>query len=158
MVREPWSQNYTINIIYYMIYITPLNKLNNVPHFSLSLPEKQVSDGLFYFRLLIRIFLFSAITPSVTMERKRKLDQSNVPQVSTSEDAHQAPSAFSTLGIDPRLLQAVVEQRFSTPTLVQAKTIPLALEGKDILGMFFHLLCVRSPWTDSYSSCEDRVW
>ncbi|MCJ1265490.1 ATP-dependent DNA/RNA helicase [Lobaria immixta] len=68
------------------------------------------------------------------MERKRKLNQSNVPEVSTSEDAHQAPSAFSTLGIDPRLLQAVVEQRFSTPTLVQAKAIPLALEGKDILA------------------------
>lgn len=92
------------------------------------------------------------------MERKRKLNQSNVPVVSTSEDAHQVPSAFSSLGIDPRLLQVVVEQRFSTPTLVQAKAIPLALEGKDILGMFFHLLCVRSPWTDSYSSCEDRVW
>lgn len=85
---------------------------------------------------------------TVTMERKRKLNHDNVPVVSTSGDAHQAPSAFSALGIDPRLLQAVQQQSFSTPTLVQTKAIPLALEGKDILGIFFHLLHACSPSTD----------
>lgn len=71
------------------------------------------------------------------MDNKRKLNQDNVPAVTTFEDVHQPPSTFSSLGIDPRLLQAVVQHRFSTPTLVQKKAIPLALEGKDILGMLF---------------------
>lgn len=78
----------------------------------------------------------------MAMERKRKLNQDNVPALSTSEDVHQPPVAFTSLALDPRLLQALVQQRFSTPTLVQTKAIPLALEGKDILGMFFYLLCV----------------
>lgn len=94
------------------------------------------------------------------MERKRKLNQDNAPVVNTSENVLQSQthSAFSSLGIDPRLLQAVVQQRFSTPTLVQAKAIPLALEGKDVLGTFFDLVFEYSPWVDSYSSCQDRVW
>lgn len=78
------------------------------------------------------------------MDNKRKLNQENVPLVTTSEDVHQPPSTFSSLGMDPRLLQALVQHRFSTPTLVQKKAIPLALEGKDILGMsFLSCACAR---------------
>ena len=40
---------------------------------------------------------------------------------------------FEALGLDDRLLKAVSVLRFSAPTLVQAKSIPLALEGKDVL-------------------------
>ena len=76
------------------------------------------------------------------MERKRKLNQHNTPVVAMSEDVHQPPSAFGSLEIDPRLLQAVAQQRFSAPTLVQSKTIPLALEGKDILGILFHRIFI----------------
>jgi ATP-dependent RNA helicase DDX56/DBP9 len=50
-----------------------------------------------------------------------------------------AETSFESLGLDPRLLQGVAKLGFANPTLVQAKAIPLALEGKDILGM----LCVR---------------
>ncbi|KAK9456811.1 P-loop containing nucleoside triphosphate hydrolase protein [Dipodascopsis uninucleata] len=41
---------------------------------------------------------------------------------------------FEDFGLEPRLLQAIVRQEFTKPTLVQAKAIPLALEGKDILA------------------------
>lgn len=48
-------------------------------------------------------------------------------------------ASFSNLGLDPRLLQGIAKLNFAHPTLVQAKAIPLALEGKDILGtnLFF---------------------
>lgn len=41
---------------------------------------------------------------------------------------------FSSFGLDPRLLKAVKKLGFEHPTLVQAKAIPLALQGKDILA------------------------
>ncbi|MDR2128665.1 MAG: DEAD/DEAH box helicase [Burkholderiaceae bacterium] len=40
-----------------------------------------------------------------------------------------APSGFASLGLARELLEAVAELGFSTPTPVQAKTIPLALSG-----------------------------
>jgi hypothetical protein len=46
-----------------------------------------------------------------------------------------AETTFSSLGLDARLLQGVATLGFANPTFVQAKAIPLALEGKDIFGM-----------------------
>jgi superfamily II DNA/RNA helicase len=40
---------------------------------------------------------------------------------------------FSQL-LDPRLLRALADMGFAHPTLVQAKAIPLALEGRDVLA------------------------
>ena len=67
---------------------------------------------------------------------KRKLDQDNVPAAAEAPKMDSKPS-FSTLGLDSRLLQAIAAAKFSVPTPVQAKAIPLALEGKDILGKEF---------------------
>lgn len=41
---------------------------------------------------------------------------------------------FSTLELPQPLMEALKRQKFSTPTPIQAETIPLAMEGKDILG------------------------
>ncbi len=60
---------------------------------------------------------------------KRKLDDHDVPA-----EAPSASISFDGMGLDPRLLQAVANDKFSQPTPVQARAIPLALEGKDILG------------------------
>ncbi|KAK0511609.1 hypothetical protein JMJ35_006182 [Cladonia borealis] len=65
---------------------------------------------------------------------KRKLNDDDVPTAVSVSDTGNHASSFSTLGLDPRLLQAVAKENFSSPTLVQAKAIPLALEGKDILA------------------------
>ena len=69
---------------------------------------------------------------------KRKLDEDDVPTVMDTRDASKKPSSFRALGLDSRLLQAVAQQNFSTPTPVQFKAIPLTLEGKDILGMMIN--------------------
>ncbi|KID78317.1 ATP-dependent RNA helicase DBP9 [Metarhizium brunneum] len=71
---------------------------------------------------------------------KRKLDQNGVPSPepesqkrTKSESAGDQELTFADLGLDPRLVQAVAEQAFLKPTLVQRKAIPLALNGKDVL-------------------------
>lgn len=75
---------------------------------------------------------------------KRKLNEHDIPE---EVDAPENPSEESTpaskpvatsfdgLGLEPRLLQAIAKEKYSVPTPVQAKAIPLALEGRDILGM-----------------------
>lgn len=79
---------------------------------------------------------------------KRKLDENNeptfVPQTApesepdkpgTSGETTASPGpAFSDLALDPRLLQAIANQKYQTPTLVQSKVIPLALNGQDVLA------------------------
>jgi superfamily II DNA/RNA helicase len=42
---------------------------------------------------------------------------------------------FSDLALDPRVLQAVAEAGYETPTPIQAQAIPHALAGKDVLGI-----------------------
>jgi superfamily II DNA/RNA helicase len=42
---------------------------------------------------------------------------------------------FSDLNLDPRVLQAVAEAGYETPTPIQAQAIPPALEGRDVLGI-----------------------
>lgn len=69
---------------------------------------------------------------------KRKLNDEDVPtavetKAITSVSTTNA-SSFSDLGLEPRILQAIAKENFTSPTPVQAKAIPLALEGKDILA------------------------
>ena len=42
-------------------------------------------------------------------------------------------SAFANI-LDVRILRSLADMGFARPTLVQAKAIPLALEGRDILA------------------------
>ncbi|PYI08508.1 DEAD-domain-containing protein [Aspergillus sclerotiicarbonarius CBS 121057] len=68
---------------------------------------------------------------------KRKLDANDVPSpeaVEGKETADAIEADFESLNLDPRLRQALIKEKFTKPTLVQAKAIPLALAGKDILA------------------------
>jgi len=44
------------------------------------------------------------------------------------------PSSFSDLGLSGQMLQAVQALGYERPTPIQAQTIPLLLEGRDVLG------------------------
>ena len=51
------------------------------------------------------------------------------------EDANLEPSVdFASLGLAPALLKAIVETGYTTPTPIQAKAIPLAMQGKDLMA------------------------
>ncbi|CAL3970680.1 unnamed protein product [Diplocarpon coronariae] len=67
---------------------------------------------------------------------KRKLDANDVPAPApaTELEGKKEDTTFAGLGLDSRLLQGIAKENFQTPTLVQSKAIPLALEGRDILA------------------------
>jgi ATP-dependent RNA helicase RhlE len=44
-------------------------------------------------------------------------------------------NGFQNLGIAPKLLEILHNLKFTTPTPIQAKSIPSAIEGKDIMGI-----------------------
>lgn len=46
-----------------------------------------------------------------------------------------ATSGFQNLGIAPKLMQILQSLKFTTPTPIQHKSIPPAIEGKDIMGI-----------------------
>ncbi|KAF2727334.1 ATP-dependent RNA helicase DBP9 [Polyplosphaeria fusca] len=62
---------------------------------------------------------------------KRKLNDDDVP---TPVNESSAEATFDSFGLEPRLLRGIRDQKFAGPTLVQTKTIPLALEGRDIVA------------------------
>jgi ATP-dependent RNA helicase DDX56/DBP9 len=71
---------------------------------------------------------------SITM--KRKLDSNDVPSTEPSAEKETTRGMFEDLKLDPRLLQAVSKEKYLQPTPVQASVIPLALQGRDILGLW----------------------
>jgi ATP-dependent RNA helicase RhlE len=52
-----------------------------------------------------------------------------------TEIQHQPNTSFYGLGIAPRILDILDRMKFTVPTPIQHKAIPIALEGKDIIGI-----------------------
>ena len=50
----------------------------------------------------------------------------------TTETTQFDALGFDELGLAPPLLKAVVDTGYTTPTPIQAKAIPLALQGLDL--------------------------
>ena len=44
-------------------------------------------------------------------------------------------TSFSDLGLSPEVLKAVTDAGYDTPTPIQAQAIPVALAGRDVLGI-----------------------
>ncbi|HUN94049.1 MAG TPA: DEAD/DEAH box helicase [Burkholderiaceae bacterium] len=44
------------------------------------------------------------------------------------------PKDFTHFGLDERLIAAVTEMGYTTPTPIQAKAIPLVMQGRDVMG------------------------
>ncbi len=53
---------------------------------------------------------------------------------SQTTPAEAPPARFDTLALDPKLLRAVAESGYLTMTPIQAKAIPLVLQGRDVMG------------------------
>ena len=75
---------------------------------------------------------------------KRKLDNHDVPREVNDSANDQSTSSFDGMGLDPRLLQAITREKFGSPTSVQSAVIPVALEGKDVLGKTFKICLLLS--------------
>jgi ATP-dependent RNA helicase RhlE len=57
------------------------------------------------------------------------------PKKKDSEVKPEPLLGFADLGLRPELLQAVQEAGYSSPTPIQQQAIPLALEGRDLIGL-----------------------
>ncbi|MDO9072845.1 MAG: DEAD/DEAH box helicase [Rubrivivax sp.] len=54
--------------------------------------------------------------------------------IAIADEPVSAPPLFNTLALDPKLLRAVAESGYMAMTPIQAKAIPLVLDGRDIMG------------------------
>ena len=59
--------------------------------------------------------------------------QSNTGNI--TDNFNQASQGFFGLGIAPKILDILEQIKFKVPTPIQLKAIPLALEGKDVIGI-----------------------
>jgi ATP-dependent RNA helicase RhlE len=51
-----------------------------------------------------------------------------------ADAAPPAPQRFDTLALDPKLLRAVLDSGYTAMTPIQAKAIPIVLDGRDVMG------------------------
>ena len=49
-------------------------------------------------------------------------------------DIFSTTTSFADLGLNEKVLKGIGDQGFEHPTIIQAQLIPLAIEGKDVLG------------------------
>ncbi|KAI4743789.1 DEAD-domain-containing protein [Aureobasidium sp. EXF-12298] len=76
-------------------------------------------------------------------DRKRKAQEEDeeenqsdeVPAPADDEDDAKAPKSFRDLGIIDALAESCEAMNFTKPTPIQAESIPLALQGRDIIGL-----------------------
>jgi ATP-dependent RNA helicase RhlE len=62
-------------------------------------------------------------------------ENATLPTSPAPADLEPAPPArFDTLPLDPKLLRAVADSGYLTMTPIQAKAIPIVLEGRDVMG------------------------
>lgn len=52
-----------------------------------------------------------------------------------SEAPKQAPKSFKELGLIEQLCEACDSMGYKAPTAIQAEAIPLALQGRDLIGL-----------------------
>lgn len=67
-------------------------------------------------------------------EKESSQDELDENEGQLSEENGEEVTSFTEMGIDDRILLAVIEQGWSEPTPIQETAIPLILQGKDILA------------------------
>ena len=58
----------------------------------------------------------------------------DTPNATPDAAATPAPARFDTLPLDPKLLRAVADSGYTAMTPIQAKAIPIVLDGRDVMG------------------------
>ncbi|MCZ8072892.1 MAG: DEAD/DEAH box helicase, partial [Paucibacter sp.] len=56
------------------------------------------------------------------------------PQIIESATPDPTPARFDTLPLDAKLLRSVADSGYALMTPIQAKAIPIVLEGRDVMG------------------------
>ncbi len=74
------------------------------------------------------------MTPHSRTTRK-SANKATSPSAVTENPAAADISAFAELGLIPELLDAVRDAGYTIPTPIQGEAIPVALRGRDIIGL-----------------------
>ena len=56
-------------------------------------------------------------------------------KINISNENNVEEKSFNSLGIAPKILETLTKINFKTPTPIQCKAIPIAIEGKDVIGI-----------------------
>ena len=56
-------------------------------------------------------------------------------KINISNEDSVTEKSFHSLGIAPKILETLTKINFKTPTPIQCKAIPIAIEGKDVIGI-----------------------
>jgi superfamily II DNA/RNA helicase len=72
---------------------------------------------------------------SVFNDITKFINKSNVKEVRPIEEAYVPENTFESLNIDERLKKAILDGGYTNPTLIQDKSIPNILEGRDLVGI-----------------------
>jgi len=72
--------------------------------------------------------------PPLSGERRRNHPKA-ARQLSADTTTAQEALTFADLGLSPKVLSAVTDAGYTTPTPIQAGAIPHAIQGKDVLGI-----------------------
>lgn len=70
----------------------------------------------------------------VAKTRKAKPVEAKVEETEPQENTDEDTPAFDELGLDESITRAISALGFETPTPIQARSIPLLLQGRDIIG------------------------
>jgi ATP-dependent RNA helicase DeaD len=85
----------------------------------------------------LRAWAGSQIPTMNQNEISEHMNTESVIETTTSPEALEVQTqvnGFQALGLNEALMQAIEESGYTTPTPIQLQTIPLLLEGKDLLG------------------------
>ncbi|KAF5864026.1 ribosomal RNA processing protein [Aspergillus alliaceus] len=72
---------------------------------------------------------------SASEDEASKQEAPNTAEQEISEEVKQAPKSFKELGLIEQLSDACDAMGYKAPTAIQAEAIPLALQGRDLIGL-----------------------
>ena len=72
--------------------------------------------------------------PALIGKKKSKM-KNRAPRVESTKPVKPIENGFSKLGIAPNLLNAINKLKFVDPTPIQKDSIPIGLEGKDLIAL-----------------------
>lgn len=75
------------------------------------------------------------LSPEAGKELQSNNETTSEPPATSNESNEETPQSFQDLGIIDSLCDACTALGYKYPTPIQRKSIPLALEGRDLIGL-----------------------
>ncbi|CDK29300.1 unnamed protein product [Kuraishia capsulata CBS 1993] len=77
----------------------------------------------------------TVVKPQTEQEPIEKTSDSEDENVAEGEEEEEIPKDFSSFGLHSDILESLVKLKFTSPTPIQAQSLPHSLQGRDIIGL-----------------------